>query len=279
LASDVCRSWKEFICVEKSLWLNHFKIIRKKRMQNSELERKDWRNFLNKFQEEANFDEIVALIEMFRTYESQFLNFSSGWLEDPLVAVCKFGTLKLFKAYSRLYNLDVNKRLVAEECGINTTVLHIAAAVDNIKVVEYILPKVEEKNSFNEVNETPLQFAINNGNLEMTRLIYQYVPQESDVWKQPLIYDAISAENIEVLKLIEPHLNFDQEDKDHDREHPLETAILLENLEIFKYVYCRAKSIDSLAIYLYSLAKSLDLLEFTSYLKSQQRRSKRLKLK
>ena len=154
--------------------------------------------------------------------------------------------------------------------------LHIAAAVDNTEIVKYILPLVEEKNSFNEVNETPLLFAINNGNLEMTRLICQHVPHESEVWKQPLIYNAISAENIDVLKLIEPHLNFDQVDKDHDHEHPLESAILLKNLEIFKYVYCRAKSIDSLAIYLYSLAKSLDLLEFMNYMKP--RRSKRLRL-
>ena len=136
----------------------------------------------------------------------------------------------------------------------------------------------KEINSFNDSNETPLQLAISNGNLEMTRTIYQHVPQESEFWKQPLIYDAIIAENIEVLKLIEPHLDFDQEDKDHEREHPLETAILLDNFEIFKYVYSRAKSIDSLVIYLYSLAKSLGYLEITSYLESQRNVSKRLKL-
>ena len=146
-ASKVSRNWHEFIAQEKSLWLKHFKLLRKCK---EEEERKDWRICLSTFQSLANFDEMVELIQMMKMHASSFSDFSSGWLEDPLVAVCKYGTLKLFKAYMRLYNLDVNTRLFAQECGINTTVLHIAAAVDNLEIVQYILPLAEGKeiNSF-----------------------------------------------------------------------------------------------------------------------------------
>ena len=256
VASEVSTNWHDYIA-RRSLWLRHFKIFKKKKAEQfEELRRDDWQDFFNKFEEGATFDEVIEIIQMFETNEFNFF-------VEPLYCVCHSGPLKLFKAYLRLYNLDVNKRLIDEELGTDQTVLHIVALMANTEIVKYILTLAKDKNPMNNFKITPLEIAIHNGHFEMTRLIYQHVPCESEVWKKPLIHDALYAGNIQVLKLIEPHLNFDQEE---NGQHPLETAITTWDLDLFKYVYSRAKTRDNDALYNY--AKRWDFLEFMSYLRT-----------
>ena len=270
VASEVSKSWHDFLSAKKSLWMPYFQFFLN---ECKDLRNEDWQALFKTFQEKATFQQILELIDMIQCgTQSDWYSWYLCKAKHPIVAICEFGTFKLFKAYLELSKLDVNRRFKTSAIAVDDTMLHVAAYYDQFDIVKYILPKVEEKNPFNGKQVTPLEWSVANGNLEMTRLFCQYVPshQSRQIWKQLLTHAAIQGgkNNVEmILEFIQPHLEENSFD-DFDR-HPLETAIALgSKLELFKMVYCHAKTKADLQA-LYTYAKEYNRFEIMTYMKSE----------
>ena len=64
-------------------------------------------------------------------------------------------------------------------------------------------------------------------------MLYAHIQNDSVFWKNPeLIMDVVKGGNVDILKLIEPHIEFD----------PLEYAAHCSYGEMFEYLYSHPKS-------------------------------------
>ena len=221
VASQVSQNWHYFIAGERSLWLRQFKIHRMKNKSDfnqniSDLCVEDWKELFDKFEEMATFDEILELnrfqeIKVANPHRKRWqqLMVDSKKIISPEATLCKFGFLNLFKAYLRIYNVDINKApyvgynsmlelAVFNRRYLSLSFVHSALGMtceefdDEFIIVKYILRLTKEKNPIIwDKGITLLQHLIQDGDLEMTKLMLPYVPPDSDFWRQPIISDAI----------------------------------------------------------------------------------------
>ena len=113
-ACRVCKIWNNVIMQEKSLWLRHFEqLITRLELQETQKCVEDmknygpfrpfqnflnWLEFFEKVKEKFATAEMKDTIQMF--YDHGALRLLYLWKIDD--AICKYGTLLLFRAYVRL---------------------------------------------------------------------------------------------------------------------------------------------------------------------------------
>ena len=86
--------------------------------------------------------------------------------------------LNLLKIFIHIGQVDVNESVDM----YGTKLLHLAAAAteDCADLISYILPLVQEKNPYDSKGNSPLQFALRNGQVGLSRLFLPYVKE--DFW-------------------------------------------------------------------------------------------------
>ena len=110
--------------------------------------------------------------------------------------------------------------------------------------MKYLLPlsDLKDENLFNRYGESPVTRAMESGNLNIFKLFYQHIPHDSHVWKQGLI-DVIRGKNFEMLKIIEPYVDFEVESDKMSSNGiplPLDWALSTE-FPMFKFIFDRTK--------------------------------------
>ena len=81
--------------------------------------------------------------------------------------------------------------------------IYDAVQTNKIKIVKYLLPLVVDKNP-SKHNNTAIERAIHQGNLEIVQNLCSHISQDSEFWKKPLIWDAVEANKIEIVKYLLP---------------------------------------------------------------------------
>ena len=125
------------------------------------------------------------------------------------------GALPLTIAAAESGHLKICQYLIANVIDKNpgdthgNTPLHYAAAFGQLNVAEFILKNITEKNPSTHVGETPLHWAAGNGFSDICKLILKYVDEKnpkSDIGNTPLHYAALNG-HLNVCKLITANVN------------------------------------------------------------------------
>ena len=123
----------------------------------------------------------------------------------PLKVIIGKDNLLLFKAFLRFYRVDLDYDLDYLDYYENEQQpLSYAVYQRSYNIIMFMLPLVKDKNPADKgkFKITAMERAIQFGDLKIAQLICPHIAQDSDIWKKPLINDAVETNNIEPVQLL-----------------------------------------------------------------------------
>ena len=110
--------------------------------------------------------------------------------------------------------------------GQRTSLLHVAASVGSMRVVEWVVERGGDLEGLNEWEETPLLVACKTGRLEVMRRLVEGGADvmARDKWNRNMLYAACEGGDVGLVRYVLGLGVFDVEEKDSDMQTPLHRA-------------------------------------------------------